>query len=253
MTGQAPTLTPEPKEENLKRQHQDKLTKRQAAAEGKPTRDAKSYDPGVKPGTRVKQPPPRPFERPMAEYAKSIKNQATPVAKLGAVEAAPVRETSTSTQPKQLSLPFDKVAEAPKVAPEGAASRGVGRKGGFSVGGLAEGVATAGGIAILAHDIYRAKTAEQRIEVAKQAVGGAAVGGLLAEAGLGSAMTAAAIPLTAIEGTKILLKENVIPESTQQAIGKTMVEHAFKSSTSDIDILEHLEIPLLGWRPFAPN
>lgn len=121
------------------------------------------------------------------------------------------------------------------------------------MGGLAEGAATVGGIAILAHDIYKAKTTEQKVEVAKQAVGGAAVGGLLAEAGLGAAMTAAAIPLTAIGGTEILLKENVIPESTQQAIGKTVVERAFKSSTSDIDILEHLEIPILGWRPFAPN
>ena len=114
---------------------------------------------------------------------------------------------------------------------------------------MVEGVATVAGIAILAHDVFKAKTKQEKVEVAKGAVAGAPVGILLSEAGLGSL----SIPIVAVEGTKILMKENVILESTQRAIGKTVVERGFNSSADDIQIIERLEIPYLHWRPFAPN
>jgi RHS repeat-associated protein len=196
---------------------------------------------------------------------------ASPTAEpVGTLASAPEPQMSTAQVPAATTPPQSApaaeggptaggapLADAPPTEPSAPVSKGLkgllndtegsARLPRLSVSGIAEGAAFVGGIAITAYDFHKAKTTEQKVEVVRNTIKGVPVGIVLSEAGLGPL----AIPVVAVEGTKILMKENVIPESAQRAIGKTMVEGAFKSSTDDIEILEHMEV--LGWRPFAPN
>jgi RHS repeat-associated protein len=258
--GTAVTLTAEPATENLRKANASKLEKAAAQEQGKLFR-TDSVDTTVPKGSRYTQPSPEPFENPLAAYDTAVKTGSPPKF-LPPEEAFQLSLPSLqqgkplSVQGEQLSFSFEKppAIAKPLVRSVPIRTGAEAAKGRISVGGVAEGAAAVGGIAILAYEISKAKTAQGKSEVIKGALKAAPVGIALSAVGLGSV----AIPLVAIEGTKILMKENVIPESTQRAIGKTVVEKAFKSSAADTEIIETIAVPdsiplIGGWRPFAPN
>ncbi|WON73555.1 SpvB/TcaC N-terminal domain-containing protein [Nitrosospira sp. Is2] len=129
----------------------------------------------------------------------------------------------------------------------GFALRGSTRGSGSFLGKAAGGV----GIALLAYDLAKAKSNEERGEIVKNAVVGAAVVGVVAKIPVaGPWVAAGAVGLGLGIGVGTFLAEEVIPDPVHRAVGKAIVETTFGSSADDIEIIEKLDV--FGWRPFAP-
>jgi RHS repeat-associated protein len=132
-------LTAEPATENLSKSYLSKLEKVTAKLKGLFFR-TDNIDPNVPKVTKFTQPPPEPFEKPMAEYAKTI-SKAKPSVKVPSVPDAPA---PTGGNPKQLELPFDQAQPKPSVKP---APTGSGPSSLVETAGKSFGIAALAGVA----------------------------------------------------------------------------------------------------------
>jgi RHS repeat-associated protein len=119
-------LTPEPGGPNMSKQNASKVAAEAAEEAGEFRRvwdpvGEHSVDETVLKGTRFKQPPPEPFEKPFADYIKAIDNKKLPET-LTPAEAykqsvLPDTDKVLTGKGEQLSLTFDKQPVAPSVDP----------------------------------------------------------------------------------------------------------------------------------------
>ena len=149
-----------------------------------------------------------------------------------------------SVEPAAMPKP---AVEAPKVPPKVEAP-----KDGVRGSGAVVKAAGLVGMALLARDLVRAKSNEQRAEiVASAAVGSTVFGGVAKIPVVGQWVAAGAAGLGLGVGVGTWLAEDVIPDSAQVAAGKVLSEKVFGVSPVDHDLLEKFEVG--SWRPFAPN
>jgi len=107
------------------------------------------------------------------------------------------------------------------------------------------------GLGLLAYDLAKAKTDEERKNIVANAAVGMVVVAEIAEVPVVGPWVAAGVTGLGLGvGVGTVLAKEVIPDSTHRAVGKTIVEKAFGSSTQDIDIIENVSV--FGWQPFAP-
>jgi RHS repeat-associated protein len=152
--GASPPLRPEPMSENRRKGATvDKAAKKAAASKGGFTRDAAGVDQSVKPGTKFKQPPARPFESVMGNYESSISKRTAPVQAPRAPASAP---PSTAAGRQQLELPFEK-AGPPKSSPSTAPKAPSGPV--TKVAGVAGGAAVVGSVIRDLHEGHTGKAA----------------------------------------------------------------------------------------------
>ncbi|MER9203433.1 FG-GAP-like repeat-containing protein [Mesorhizobium sp. M0933] len=182
-----------------------------------------------------------------------------------AAKKAAAKKAAAANQKRAATKPAPKPTEpAPKAA--GAKFRAGARKsqGGFAGGGGPRGgprarsgsglvgkAAGVVGIALLARELAKAKTNQERAEILKDAAVGAVIIAEVAEVPVVGPWVAAGVTGLGLGiGVGTFLAEDVIPDSVHRAVGKTIVEKGFGASPHDIEILEDMSV--FGWRPFAP-
>jgi RHS repeat-associated protein len=179
-SGTRVTLTPEPGKENMKKQNLSKVAGADAEKAGK-FRRVNNADKSVPKGTRFKQPPPEPFERPFANYIATVEAESPP--KLLPVDFSNQAKV-VAGQGEQLSFQFDKSLEGAKFRAGARSSQGgfvelpsaaaepIAPKVNFTPEGIAGKAAGLAGIALLVKDLVNAKNIQEVGQIAGTAIVG---------------------------------------------------------------------------------